>query len=103
MDEFGIELDTKNPFSNVRQEDLIKYGMIPELVGRLPVLSALDNLSDSEMLRILKEPKNALVKQYEKLFLIEGVKVDFQESALKEIVELSKKRNRSVYKSGIYT
>lgn len=84
---------TKNPFSNVRQEDLIKYGMIPELVGRLPVLSALDNLSDSEMLRILKEPKNALVKQYEKLFLIEGVKIDFQESALKEIVELSKKRN----------
>ncbi len=83
----------KNSFTNVRQEDLIKYGMIPELVGRLPVLSALDNLSDSEMLRILKEPKNALVKQYEKLFLIEGVKIDFQESALKEIVELSKKRN----------
>ena len=84
---------TENPFSNIRQEDLIKYGIIPELVGRLPILSALNNLSDSEMLRILKEPKNALVKQYEKLFLIEGVKLEFQEAALKEIVALSKKRN----------
>ena len=96
---FGKNRDVKkqdikeNPFFSVRQEDLISYGMIPELVGRLPILSVLDNLSDSEMLRILKEPKNALIKQYEKLFLIEGIKLEFEEPALKEIVKLAKKRN----------
>ena len=84
---------SKSSFSDVSQEDLIKYGMIPELVGRLPVLAALDRLSDSDMLKILTQPKNALVKQYEKLFLIEGVELEFHAQALEEIVVLSKKRN----------
>ena len=79
--------------NDVRQEDLIAYGMIPELVGRLPVLSILDTLSKSELMRVLTEPRNALVKQYKKLFMLEGIELEFQKSALNEIVELSLGRN----------
>lgn len=67
-------------------EDLIKYGFIPELVGRLPVMGALEELSEEAMISILQNPKNALVKQYQKLFLMEGVELEFEEDALIEIV-----------------
>ena len=80
-------------FSDVRQEDLIAYGMIPELVGRLPVVSTLDTLSEEELMRVLTEPKNALVKQYKKLFMLEGIELEFHDSALSAIVELSLGRN----------
>ncbi len=73
-------------------EDLIKYGFIPELVGRLPVIGALEELSEDAMLSILSEPQNALVKQYEKLFLMEGVKLEIEEDALKAIVRKAMER-----------
>ena len=74
-------------FVDVMQEDLIAYGMIPEIIGRLPVVSTLQNLSADEMLSILVKPKNALIKQYKKLFDIESVELDFREDALLYLVE----------------
>ena len=78
---------------SVRQEDMIAFGMIPELIGRLPVVTTMKNLTSSEMLKILIEPKNALIKQYEKLFQIEGVELVFEKDALLQIVEIAQKRN----------
>lgn len=71
--------------SLVESHDLIKYGLIPELVGRLPVTASLDALSEDDLVRILVEPKNALTKQYRKIFEIEGVEIDFEEDALREV------------------
>ena len=79
-------------FEDVRQEDLITFGMIPELVGRLPIISTLDILDESDLLRVLTEPKNSIIKQYQKLFLLEGVLLVFQDNALKEIVKLAIKK-----------
>ena len=79
-------------FEDVRQEDLISYGLIPELVGRLPIVSTLDTLDEGDLLRVLLEPKNSIVKQYQKLFLLEGVVLEFQDSALQEIVKLAIKK-----------
>ena len=67
---------------NLEPEDLIKYGLIPEFVGRLPVIATLDELDAEAMVRILKEPKNAYTKQYAKLFEMEGVEIDFRDDAL---------------------
>jgi ATP-dependent Clp protease ATP-binding subunit ClpX len=74
-------------------EDLLEYGLIPELIGRLPVVSPLDDLDEKALQSILTKPKNALVKQYTKLFELENVKLIFEETALKEIVKIAKKRN----------
>ncbi len=79
-------------FEDVRQEDLISYGLIPELVGRLPIVSTLDTLDESDLLRVLVEPKNSIIKQYQKLFLLEGIVLEFHDSALKEIVKLAIKK-----------
>ena len=79
-------------FEDVRQEDLITFGMIPELVGRLPIISTLDILDESDLLRVLTEPKNSIIKQFQKLFLLEGVLLEFQDNALKEIVKLAIKK-----------
>jgi len=68
-------------------EDLIKYGLIPEFVGRMPVIATLQDLSEKSLIRILKEPKNSLLKQYEKLFEFENVKLEFREDALSEIAK----------------
>ena len=76
-------------FDDVRQEDLITFGLIPELVGRLPIISALDILDEEDMLKVLLEPKNSIIKQYQKLFLIEGIILEFQSSALKAVVKLA--------------
>ncbi|WP_461833500.1 ATP-dependent Clp protease ATP-binding subunit ClpX [Desulfothermus sp.] len=73
-------------------EDLIKFGMIPEFVGRVPVIAALDELQENDLIRILTEPKNALVKQYEKLFELEGVKLTFTNGALKSIAKKAMER-----------
>jgi len=70
---------------HIQPEDLLKYGMIPEFVGRLPVIATFDELSENDLIRILQEPKNALVKQYKKFFDIEGVKLTFTDDALAEI------------------
>ena len=91
---FGTKknIQKKDPnaiFSDVRQEDLIAYGMIPELVGRLPVVSTLDTLDENDMMQVMLTPKNSLVKQYKKLFMLEGIELEFRESALKAIVQLA--------------
>jgi len=68
-------------------EDLIKYGLIPEFVGRMPVIATLQDLDEKSLIRILKEPKNSLLKQYKKLFEFENVKLEFREDALSEIAK----------------
>jgi ATP-dependent Clp protease ATP-binding subunit ClpX len=73
--------------SNVKPEDLVRYGLIPEFVGRLPVIATLDELDAEALVRILKEPKNAYTKQYAKLFEMENVELDFREDALKAVAE----------------
>jgi ATP-dependent Clp protease ATP-binding subunit ClpX len=76
----------------VQPEDLVKFGLIPEFVGRLPVVATLDELNDTALIRILKEPKNALIKQFKKLFEIEGVSLRFTDSAIAAIAKESSKR-----------
>ncbi len=94
---FGVETANEqqvsaNVLRHVSFEDLHAFGLIPELIGRLPVISALDALSDEAMLRILTEPRNALIKQYTRLFEMEGVKLTFEPAALKTIIEMAQKR-----------
>jgi ATP-dependent Clp protease ATP-binding subunit ClpX len=79
-------------FSEVEPDDLLRYGLIPELVGRLPVTVALEGLDEESLVRILKEPKNALTKQYAKLFGLEDVKITFDEAALAAIATKALKR-----------
>ena len=79
-------------FSEVEPDDLLRYGLIPELVGRLPVTVALEGLDEESLVRILKEPKNALTKQYAKLFGLEDVKITFDEGALAAIATKALKR-----------
>ena len=74
-------------------DDLIEFGMIPEFVGRLPVLAPLDPLDEDALVRILTEPQNALVRQYQKLFEMEGAELEFDGNALKEIARLAKARD----------
>ena len=76
----------------VEPEDLIKYGLIPELIGRLPVVATLEELEESALIRILTEPKNALTKQYQKLFQMEGVDLEFRPEALKAIAKRALER-----------
>ena len=70
----------------------MNYGIIPELVGRLPMLVALQELDEDTMLKILTEPKNALVKQYQYLFSLDGLQLEFEEDALREAVRIAKAR-----------
>ena len=86
---FGAEVASKEEqnvgelFKQVMPEDLIRYGLIPEFVGRVPVVVTLDGLDENALLRILQEPKNALTKQYHKLFELDGVELDFEDEALR--------------------
>ena len=82
----------KTPFAEVEPDDMLRYGLIPELVGRLPVTVALETLDEDALVRILKEPKNALTKQYTKLFELEEVKLTFEDSALRAIASKALKR-----------
>jgi len=86
------EADAMQIFAEVEPDDLLRYGMIPELVGRLPVTVALEALDEKSLVRILKEPKNALTKQYTKLFGLEEVKITFDEGALNAIAVKALKR-----------
>ena len=83
----------KNILHRVTVEDVRTFGMIPEFIGRLPVLFALDALDEDMMIRILKEPRNAIVKQYEELLAMDGVKLTFTEGALHEIAKKAMDRN----------
>ena len=76
----------------VEPDDLLRYGLIPELVGRLPVIGALDSLSKASLIDILTKPKNAITKQYQKFFEMEGVKLEFTEDGLEAVAELALKR-----------
>ena len=78
--------------ASVQPEDLLKFGLIPELVGRLPVIATMEELLEEDLVRILKEPKNALTKQYKKLFDFEGIKLRFTEGALTAIAQKALKR-----------
>ena len=79
-------------FKHAQPEDLLRYGFIPELIGRLPVIAPLEELDENTMLSILTEPQNAIIKQYKKLFELEGVHLEFTDDALKHIVKKAKKR-----------
>ena len=70
---------------NLEPEDLLKYGLIPEFIGRLPIIATLEDLDEKSLIKILLEPKNSLIKQYQELFKLEGAKLWFKDSALKEI------------------
>jgi ATP-dependent Clp protease ATP-binding subunit ClpX len=77
---------------SVQPEDLIKYGLIPEFVGRLPVISSLSELTEDDLVRILTEPDNCLLRQYQKLLAMEGIKLSFSQSALQNIAAISMRR-----------
>ena len=81
------ELDTTKWMGEVVPHDLVKYGLIPELVGRLPVITALDGLDQAALVRILTEPKNSILKQYKKLFALDKVELDFEKSALEAVAQ----------------
>lgn len=97
---FGSEVpskeDTDKKFNElihqVRPEDLMKYGIIPEIIGRLPVICTLETLDEDALLRILTEPKNAPVKQYEKLLSMDNVKLEFEEAALRRVAKMAIER-----------
>ncbi|EKF23039.1 ATP-dependent Clp protease, ATP-binding subunit ClpX [Mycolicibacterium hassiacum DSM 44199] len=81
------EIDTTDHFAEVMPEDLIKYGLIPEFIGRLPVVASVTNLDKNALVQILSKPKNALVKQYKKLFEMDGVELEFTDDALEAIAD----------------
>lgn len=81
------EMTAENLMSKVIHQDLSKYGLIPELVGRLPVITTLRELTKEDMVRILKEPKNAIIKQYQALFEMDGVELQFDDDALSAVAE----------------
>ncbi|ETD69171.1 ATP-dependent protease [Pelistega indica] len=95
---FGASVQSKSEkgvgelFNEVEPEDIIKFGLIPELVGRLPVVATLKELDEDTLVQILTEPKNSLVKQYQKLFSMEGVELEVEPAALKAIAKKALKR-----------
>ncbi|MCD6433733.1 MAG: ATP-dependent Clp protease ATP-binding subunit ClpX [Sulfurimonas sp.] len=93
---FGHDKKTKDEqkptYDMAEPDDLVKYGIVPELIGRLPIIASLHEISEEDMVRILTEPKNSLVKQYKKLFSIDEVELNFEEDALKAIAAKSIKR-----------
>jgi len=96
---FGAEIQSKQEknvgqiLKNILPEDLLKFGLIPEFVGRLPIIVTLEALDQDALVRILTEPRNALVKQYQKFFELDGVDLEFQDGALKAIATEAMKRN----------
>jgi ATP-dependent Clp protease ATP-binding subunit ClpX len=88
----AAERTTDDIFKEVQPHDLLKFGIIPELVGRLPVITALKALDQTQLVRILTEPKNALVKQYKKLMEYDNVELDFTENALKAAADKAVER-----------
>lgn len=86
------ERDEYDTFARVMPEDLLKFGMIPEFVGRLPVITSVEHLDHTALIRILTEPRNALVKQYSRLFELDGVELEFTEEALNAIADQAVKR-----------
>ncbi len=96
---FGADVRTRKEkladgyLREAEPHDLVKFGLIPELVGRMPVIVALDQLNEEAFVRILSEPKNSLTKQYEHLFIMDGVELEFTEAALKAVAKKAAERN----------
>jgi len=96
---FGSDIKPKNKkdltkcFKELVPQDLLKFGIIPELVGRLPVITTLEQLDESALVEILTKPRNSLVKQYTKLFEIDGIKLEFKQDAINAIVDKAVERN----------
>ena len=86
------EVNEQDIFSQVMPEDMLKFGMIPEFIGRLPVITSVENLDKPALMQILTEPKNALVKQYQKLFNLDDVDLEFTPEALDAVAELALSR-----------
>ncbi|MBQ8970609.1 MAG: AAA family ATPase, partial [Lachnospiraceae bacterium] len=86
------EQDISELLSKDQPEDLIKFGLIPEFVGRVPICVSLEGLDEEALVRILTEPKNAIIKQYKLLFEMDGVRLSFEEDAIREIAALAYKR-----------
>jgi ATP-dependent Clp protease ATP-binding subunit ClpX len=86
------EQDKKDIFADVMPEDLLKFGMIPEFIGRLPIVTSVEHLDRAALIEILTEPKNALVKQYQKLFELDEVELEFTSDALDLVADLAIKR-----------
>ena len=95
---FGAEVTAKEErnvgevLKQVMPEDFIKFGLIPEFIGRVPIVVTLDGLDEKALIRILREPKNSLTKQYHKLFELDGVELDFQDEALELVAKKSLER-----------
>ncbi len=93
---FGHDKKTKDEqkmtYDKVEPDDLVSYGLIPELIGRLPIIASLNEISEDDMVRILTEPKNSLTRQYKKLFSIDNVELTFEDEALRAIAKKSIKR-----------
>lgn len=95
---FGAEVASKKDedvsklLAKIEPHDLMKFGLIPEIIGRLPAIVSLDNLDEEALIRILVEPKNALVKQYKKLFELDNVELEFDEEALREVARIAVER-----------
>lgn len=79
-------------YADVRPEDLLKFGLIPEFIGRLPVITTVEDLSHEQLVRVLTEPRNALLKQYQKMFLMDGVELEFEQDALDAVVAQAEAR-----------
>src|SRR5699024_767580 len=90
---FGAEISENSSkemgelLKDLRPEDLLKYGLIPEFIGRIPVIVSLNELDEDSLVRILVEPKNAIIKQYKELFKMDDVELEFEENALKAIAK----------------
>ena len=95
---FGAEIKSSSQrdlgqiLSQTQQHDLMKFGIIPELIGRLPVVASLDSLTREDLVRILTEPKNAITKQYQALFQMDGVELEFDPAALELVADLAIER-----------
>ncbi|QCU78278.1 ATP-dependent Clp protease ATP-binding subunit ClpX [Citricoccus sp. SGAir0253] len=93
---FGAPLNTIGKrdvsYADVRPEDLLKFGLIPEFIGRLPVITTVDNLDHAQLVNILTRPRNALLKQYQKMFLMDGVELEFDQDALDAVVDQAEER-----------
>ncbi|OIM84175.1 ATP-dependent Clp protease ATP-binding subunit ClpX, partial [Oenococcus oeni] len=83
------QFDKKNPLTQFTDQDVIKFGLIPEFLGRLPIISILNPLYEDDLVKILTKPKNALVKQYKALLALDGVQLDFDPKALKEMAKIA--------------
>lgn len=86
------KIDKNNIMKQVEQHDLVKYGLIPELIGRIPVVTVLEELDKNALVKIMTEPKNSIVKQYKKLFEMDGVELEFQPEALEAIADITLER-----------